>query len=330
MGNIGITVFGCERDEAEAFCALSPRFGISPSIVGAAPSEANAPAAARNRCVSVGHKSEVGAPVLLALKNAGVRYLSTRSIGCNHIDTAAAARMGIAVGNVAYSPDSVADYTLMLALMALRNAKATVCGVERRDFRLAPVRGKALRDMTVGVVGCGRIGEAVIERLQGFGCRVLACSRSARRANAPTPTPAVEQLPLTELLKASDIVTLHVPLTAETRHLISAPQLAAMKPGAILINTGRGALVDTAALISALESGRLGGVALDVLEGEEGIFYFDCRNRPIENRFLARLQQMPNVLLTPHTAYYTEQALRETVEKTLANCLSFETTGNLP
>jgi D-specific alpha-keto acid dehydrogenase len=224
--------------------------------------------------------------------------------------------MGIAVGNVEYSPDSVADYTLMLMLMAIRNAKSIVSRTEKHDFRLEPVRGRELREMTVGVLGTGHIGQAVIERLRGFGCHVLAHDRNIVRAT--------EFVSLNELLQRSDILTIHVPLNAETYHMIGDEQIRRMKQGAVLINTARGALVDTDALIKALENGRLGGAALDVLEREEGIFYFDRTQKPIDNQFLLRLQKLPNVIISPHTAYHTGRALRNTVEKTLLNCLDFE------
>jgi D-specific alpha-keto acid dehydrogenase len=128
------------------------------------------------------------------------------------------------------------------------------------------------------------------------------------------------------LLHESDIVSLHVPLNADTHHLIGRKQIKAMKDGAFLVNTGRGSLVDTDALIVALESGKLGGAALDVLEGEDGIFYFDCSTRQIDNQSLSRLQQLPNVIVTPHTAYYTRRALHDTIEQTLMSCLTFERT----
>ena len=175
----------------------------------------------------------------------------------------------------AYAPDGVADYTLMLILMAIRNAKEVVSAAERHDFRLGSARGKDLRDMTVGVLGVGHIGSAVIERLHGFGCRVLAYNNSQKAWRRPS------SCSLDDLLRESDIVTLHVPLNAATHHIIGRQQIEAMKQGAFLINTGRGALVDTDALIVALESEKLGGAALDVLEGEEGIFYVDRRTRPI-------------------------------------------------
>ena len=319
MRNIGITVYGCEQDEAKAFNALSPRFGVIPAITSSIVSEANAELSPGNQCISVGHKSEVSESTIAALKNAGVKYISTRSVGFNHIDMKAAEDMGIAVGNVTYSPGSVADYTLMLMLMAIRGAKSIVSGAEKNDFRLDTARGKELRDMTVGVLGTGHIGKAVIARLRGFGCHVLAHGRS-KEASA-------DYVSLNDLLQKSDILTIHVPLDTDTYHLIGRGQIETMKQGAFLINTARGGVVDTDALIKALQNGRLGGAALDVLEGEEGLFYFDCTQKPIDNQFLLELQKMPNVIITPHTAYYTERALHDTVEKIILNCLDFERGG---
>jgi D-specific alpha-keto acid dehydrogenase len=322
MKGVGLTVYGCEQDEADLFNELCARFGVIPTMTSDAASEASVISVPGNRCISVGHKSQICGPTLRALQEAGVEYISTRSIGFDHIDLRAADNLGITVENVVYAPDGVADYTLMLILMAIRNVTGIVSSAEKHDFRLSSSRGKDLRDMTVGVLGVGHIGYAVIRRLDGFGCRVLASS--TRR----TETAAAEFVSLDELLLESDIVTLHLPLNAATHHVIGRKQIAMMKQGAFLINTGRGALVDTGALVAALETGRLGGVALDVLEGEEGLFYVDCTTRPVDNHFLLRLQQLPNAIVTPHTAYYTERALYETVERTLLNCLRFERSRN--
>ncbi|MET9290761.1 D-isomer specific 2-hydroxyacid dehydrogenase family protein [Streptomyces sp. NPDC003077] len=316
VSTTGITVYGCERDEALLFREMAPRYGVVPTITNEPLSEANIDLAVGNRSVSVGHKTHVTRAALFALSRAGVEYLSTRSAGYDHIDVGYAESVGISVGNVAYSPDSVADYTLMLMLMAVRHAKAIIRRVDAHDYRLSETRGKELRDLTVGVVGAGRIGTAVIDRLRGFGCRVLTCDNR--------PESSAGHAPIDELLRRSDIVTLHTPLTAETRHLLDRRRIEQMKDGAFVVNTGRGALIDTEALLSALESGRLGGAALDVLDGEEGIFYADRRNKPIENRSLLRLQELPNVFISPHTAYYTDHALSDTVRNSLVNCLDFE------
>jgi D-specific alpha-keto acid dehydrogenase len=318
LGNptIGIAIYGCGQDEAALFRAMAPRFGIRPTTTEAALAEDSIELAFGNRCISIDHKTQVTAPTLLALSRAGVEYVSTRSIGCDHIDVRYAQRVGITVENVAYSPDGVADYTVMLMLMVVRNARSIIRRADTHDYRLSEVRGKELRDLTVGVVGTGRIGAAVINRLRGFGCRILAYDTR--------PKIAADYVPLARLLQRSDIVTLHTPLNADTHHLLDRQRIAQMKDGAFIVNTGRGSLLDTEALISAVEGGSLGGAALDVLEGEEGIFYADCRNKPIESELLSRLQRLPNVLISPHTAYHTDRALRDIVENSLINCLNFE------
>ena len=295
---------------------LAPRFDVLPTITDAAASETNAELAVGDQCVSVGHKTHVRNSTLRALSRAGVRYLSTRSVGDNHIDVGFAESVGITVETVAYSPDSVADYTVMLMLMAVRHAKSVIRRADTHDFRLSDLRGKELRDLTVGVVGTGRIGSAVVARLGGFGCRVLTHDNR--------PQHRADLVPLDDLLQQSDIVTLHTPLTAETRHLLDRRRLERLKHGAVVVNTGRGGLLDTEALVEALRDRRLGGAALDVLEGEDGIFYADHRDRPVGSELLLQLQAMPNVLISPHTAYYTDHALADMVENTLVNCVRFE------
>ena len=313
---MGITIYGCGQDEAVLFEEMAPRFGFVPTITEAPVSEDNLAPAYGNRCISVGHKARIADSTLLALSQAGVLHITTRSIGDNHLDVRYAESVGISVATVTYSPDSVADYTLMLMLMAVRNAKSMIRRADAHDYRLPDARGKELRDLTIGVIGTGRIGTAVIDRLRGFGCRVFAHDRR--------PDGSAEWASLDELVRQSDVVTLHTPLTADTHHLLDRRRIEQMKHGAYVVNTGRGSLLDTEALLRALESGRLGGAALDVLEGEEGIFYADCRNKAIEDPLLPRLQALPNVLISPHTAYYTDHALRDTVENTIVDCLSFE------
>ncbi len=311
---MGITIYGCGPDEAVLFREMAPRFGVRPTITEAAVSEANVALASGNHCVSVGHKTRITERTLRALGKAGVTYISTRSIGCNHIDVDYAKSVGISVENVTYSPDSVADYTLMLMLMAVRNAKATIRRADVHDYRLPGVRGKELRDLTVGIIGTGRIGAAVMTRLRGFGCRVLAHDSRTKP----------DHVALDVLLRQSDIVTLHTPLNADTHHLLDRRRIETMKRGAYVVNTGRGSLLETGALVEAVESGALGGAALDVLEGEDGIFYADHSDEAVENDLLSRLQKLPNVIISPHTAYYTDHALGDTVANSITNCLNFE------
>jgi D-specific alpha-keto acid dehydrogenase len=201
-------------------------------------------------------------------------------------------------------------------LMTVRHAKSVVKRADLHDYRLHDVRGRELRDLTIGVIGTGRIGAAVMDRLRGFGCRILAYDTR--------PTTSADYVSLGELLAQSDIVTLHTPLTEETHHLLDRQRIERMKHGAVIVNTGRGGLLDTEALVCALESGQLGGAALDVLDGEEGIFYADCSDKPLDSQLLLRLHELPTVVISPHTAYYTDHALSDTVENSLLNCLIFE------
>lgn len=227
-----ITVYGCDPDEAVLFRELAPRFGVTPTITDAPVSEGNIELAAGSRAISVGHKTPLANTALLGLGQTGVMYVSTRSIGCNHIDVEYADSIGITVENISYSPDSVADFTLMLMLMAVRDAKSIIRRSDVHDYRLNEVRGKELRDLTVGVIGTGRIGAAVMDRLRGFGCRILA--------HDSRPKVPAEYVPLDELLRQSDLVTLHTPLDSDTRHLLNRQRIGQMKRGALIVNTGRG------------------------------------------------------------------------------------------
>lgn len=239
--------------------------------------------------------------------------MSTRTVGFDHIDLAAATRLGIAVSNVSYTPHTVAEYTVMAMLMCLRNMKLIMRRFDAGDFGLRGVRGRELGRCTVGVVGTGRIGAWVVHLLKPFGCRVLA---NDVREN-PEVQGLAEYVSREELFRQSDIITFHTPAVPDTFHLVNRDTLASMKPGVILINMSRGTVVDTEALIEALESGRVGSAALDVLENETAIYYRDFKGRPVPHREMNTLASMPNVLLTPHTAFFTREAVADMVEYSL-------------
>ncbi|MBR4423314.1 MAG: D-lactate dehydrogenase VanH-A, partial [Mailhella sp.] len=249
----------------------------------------------------------------------GVRYLLCRSICYDHVDLEEAARLGMRVANVSYPPSGVAGYAVMLMLMACRNITGLLRQADMQDFTLRGKIGLDLAACTVGVIGTGQIGATVIRALSGFGCRILACD--------PRRNPSVEGLAeyvgLDRLLAGSDIVTLHTNATADNHHLLNARTFACMKKGAIIINTARGKLIDTQALIGALESGQVGYAALDVLENEEGLYYCDRRGEVIANREMAVLRSFPNVILSPHTAFYTQSAVEHMVRYCFVNAAGF-------
>lgn len=256
----------------------------------------------------------------------GVRGIATRSIGYEHIDVAYARKLGIRVAHAAYPPEGVADYAIMLMLMALRKVKLVLRHAEAQDFTLEGKIGRSLSSCTVGVVGTGAIGACVVRQLRGFGCRVLACDPVEKNELAGL----VSYVGLHELLAASDVVTLHAPGLPENRHMIGARELSLMRPGAILVNAARGSLVDTAALLDALESGHLGGAALDTIENESDLYYLDKSCDVLPNRNRAALMALPNVVVTPHMAFYTAEDVEGMVRSNVEALLAFAAGADTP
>jgi D-lactate dehydrogenase len=258
--------------------------------------------------------------VVEALSRFGVRLIARRGAGINNIDLAACARHGLRVVYVPnYSPYSVAEHTWGLILCLNRKIHRAFNRVREGNFSLDGLAGFDVHGKTIGIVGAGRIGGCVAQIACGFGCRVLMSD--------PAPDSKLERLgkycDLSQLLEESDIVTLHCPLTDATRHLIDADALERLKPGAMLVNTSRGALVDTGAVIAHLKSGRLGGLAIDVYEEEAGLFFHDHSLQPITDDVFARLLTFPNVLVTGHQAFLTREALDEIARTTIENIAAF-------
>ena len=266
-------------------------------------------------------------PCLEALHRVGVRFIALRSAGFNHIDLAAAARLGFAVARVpAYSPHAVAEHTVALLLTVNRKTHRAYNRVREQNFALDGLQGFDLFGKTVGVIGTGKIGTCFARIMRGFGCRVLAADPApADEARAL----GVDYVDLDTLLAASDVVSLHCPLTPTTKHLIDTRTLGLMKEGAILLNTGRGALVDTPALIASLKRGRLGAVGLDVYEEEADLFFRDLSASIIQDDVFMRLMTFPNVLITAHQGFFTHEALKGIADVTAGNLDAFQA-GTVP
>ncbi len=271
-------------------------------------------------CVFVNDRLD--ADVLARMAAGGTRFVALRCAGFNNVDLAAAKRHGITVARVpAYSPHAVAEHALGLVLTLVRKLHRAVSRVREGNFSLEGLLGFELHGRTIGVVGTGRIGETMIRLLSGFGAKLLASDPVQSSACLAL---GASYVPLPELLAASDVVTLHCPLTPETRHLIGNEALAGMKRGALLVNTGRGALVDATAVIRALKEGRLGGLALDVYEEEEKLFFEDHSGEVLQDDVFARLLTFPNVVITGHEAFFTEEALTAIARTTLGSASDFE------
>lgn len=304
------------EDEAPLFKSIGPELGLEVRLT-------DQPAAADTAQLAKGAggisiiATPMKADLIKRFRDLGVQIISTRSIGFDHIDLKAAQELGMRVSHASYSPGSVADYTVMLMLAGLRRLKAILHRGDIEDYTLDGLCGRELGASVVGVVGTGHIGAAVAARLTGFGCRILAFDGR----QSPEVAKVADYVDLPELLKQSDVVTLHVPANDGTRHLIDAQALAGMKNGALLVNAARGSIVDSAALIKALESGHLGGACLDTLEGESPVFHHDLRGAISGLHELSILKDMPNVIVTHHVAFYTETAVRDMVTSSLKSCL---------
>lgn len=271
-------------------------------------------------CVFV--NDHLDAQVLPTLAQHGTRLIALRSAGFNNVDLAAARACGLTVVRVpAYSPHAVAEHTVGLMLALNRKIYRAYNRVREGNFALDGLLGFDLYQRTVGIVGTGQIGTVVAQIMHGFGCRLLAYDLAP---NAACTALGVQYAALDALFAQADIVTLHAPLTPETYHLIDARALERMQPGVMLINTSRGALVDTRAVIAALKAGKIGYLGLDVYEEEADLFFEDLSDRMIHDDVFSRLLTFPNVVITGHQAFFTEEALRGIAETTLGNITAFE------
>lgn len=306
-------VYTCGDMEEPIFRRLADTYGAELTLCAENPVLENAHLAEGMEVVNILSATYITPEMLDIYQKCGVKMVVSRTIGVEHVDVAYANSIGIAVGNVTYSPSSVADYAIMLMLMVLRSVKPMLLRYAGQDYTARGLMGRELPNMTVGIVGLGRIGETTARHLKGFGCRILAYNRTKRKDLSDV----AEQVDLDTLYRESDIVSLHIASTPETFHFIDAAAIAKMKDGAVLINTARGPLVDSAALIDALEAGKLSGAGLDVFDGDRLIYYRDFKNELIPQREMAILNAMPNVLMLPHMAYYTDQAVEDMVRNSL-------------
>lgn len=313
-----ISVYSCREDESEYLKKFSEKYQCKLRICKDAPTLENVDLSKGCECISM-LTTSMTSDLLQKFYETGVKFISTRSIGYDHIDVSAAKKIGIHIGNVSYSSDSVADYTVMMMLIATRKVKSIIMHSSVQDYSLTGVQGKALNNMTVGVIGTGRIGHTVIQRLSGFGCKILAYDLY----ESDDVKKYAKYVPLDELFAQSDIITMHMPATKENYHMINHNSISKMKDGVFIINTARGALIDTGDFIDAVECKKIGGAALDVIENETDLYYNDLKCEILKNRELAILKSYANVLVTPHTAFYTDQVVSDMVEHSLLSCILF-------
>lgn len=295
-----------EFDELEFCKKYSEEYNIDYVYTTEYPSRANVCLAEGCDAIST-TPCDMSAEMVEAFNKVGVKYITCRSIGYDHVDLDKAKELGMRVSNVCYPSEGVADYAIMMMLMCLRNFSHVLKRSELQDYTLKGKIGHSLNTRTVGIIGMGRIGCTVARQLSGFGCRILAYDPYINEDMKGI----VEYTDLDTLYANADIITLHTNATDENYHMICKESIDKMKDGVIIVNTSRGKLINSKELIKELVSGKVGAVALDVIENENGLYYYNNIGKVMDNMELAILRSMPNVILSPHTAFYTYENIAD-------------------
>jgi D-lactate dehydrogenase len=323
-----IAVFSAKQWVIDAFTAANAGHRFDLNFLETRLAAESASLAAGHDAVCVFVNDTVEESVLRTLADLNVRLIALRCSGFNNVALKKAAELGIAVVRVpAYSPYAVAEHTLGLMLALNRKYHRAYNRIREGNFALDGLLGFDINQKTVGVIGTGKIGLILLRLLRGFDCRLLVYDKfeneTARELGA-------EYVPLDVLYRESDILSLHCPLTHETYHMINHFAISTMKPGVMIINTSRGALINTGSVIEGLKSGRIGYLGLDVYEEEADLFFEDLSNQAIQDDQFVRLQTFPNVLITGHQAFFTREAVGNIADTTLGNIHDILTTGTSP
>lgn len=327
--NMKIAFFDTHTFEREAFTQQNKKYGFQIDFLDCRLTSQSANSVGEAKIVCSFVNDKIDASCLQRLSEMGVRLIALRSAGFSHVDLMSAQKFNIRVCRVpGYSPYAVAEFTLGLLLTLNRKIHRAYNRVRELNFSLDGLVGFDLHGKTVGVIGAGKIGRLFAQMVASFGCRVLIYD--LQKDFELEKNPAVSYTDLQTLCRESDVISLHVPLTPKTRHLIDHDLLSQMKPGVFLINTGRGALIDAKALIDSLKSKQVGAAALDVYEEEEEIFFHDLSNQVLQDDTLARLLTFPNVLITSHQAFLTQEALNNIAETTLDSIARFINSREIP
>ena len=306
-------VYDCKSDlEREFYEKYAKEFGLEVTITTEVP-------CIENVCLAEGHDyvntmiSPISKEMIEAWKNMGIKMISTRTIGYDHFDIAAAKNVGMHLGNSDYPPDAVAEFAIMLILMTCKNARTMMKKVDNNDYTITHTPSTNLSEKVVGIIGTGQIGAATARKIKPMCKEILMYDKFPNDELLAYGT----YTDIETIFKTCDVISLHVPIFPETKHIVNQERLAMMKSGAIIINTARGDLIDTKSLIAALEEGRIAGAGLDVVEGETGIVFHDFSLKGIRNHELSILENMPNVVYMPHAAYYSSTSIESMVKNSV-------------
>lgn len=319
-----VLAYSVRPDEIDGFNKFSKQYGHDVKIISTNFNPSIANLAEGYEGISILGNDLCNREALEKLASLGVKFIAQRVAGTDNIDIEAANELGIKAANVpAYSPNSVSEFTVGLILSLTRNIPYALKRVELQHFGLGGLLGTEVRNLTIGVIGTGRIGFNVIKALFGFGCNIIAYDIYQNDEVKKYAT----YVSLEELYEKSDIITLHTPLFAENTHMINDESILKMKDGVYIINAARGGLVDSEALLRGLKSGKVGKAALDTYEKEYGVVHNIHMGEILQDDIYTRLLQLPNVLVTPHMAFYTDEAVTNMVEISLSNLKDFELNG---
>ena len=315
-----IVSFEVRNDELNEFEVMKNKYGLTIKTIPDVLTAENIKEVDGYDGITILGRSVMKKDMLDLVKNHNIKYIATRTIGCNHIDLEYAERIGIKVCNSRYEPNGVADFTVMLMLLTIRKYKPVLWRQNVNDYSLSGLMGKEMRNLTVGIMGTGRIGAMVIKELSGFGCEILAYDIYHDKEVEKF----AKYVDLDTLYKKCDMISIHMPLLVSTRNIINDNAISKMKDGVILINSARGELMDMQAIIKNVESEKIGAVGLDVFENEEFIYHMDRKTDIIKNRDMAYLRQFPNVVMTPHMAFYTDSGIKGMVDCAIEGILKFK------
>ncbi len=326
---MNIAFFDTHKFEQEAFNAVNTKYKFNIDYLETSLNSRTAELARGSDVVCSFVNDKIDDDCIKALMDMGIRMIALRSAGFNHVDLEAAKRHGMLVTRVpSYSPNSVAEFAVGMLLTLNRKIHKAYIRVKELNFSLDGLVGFDLYKKNVGVIGAGKIGKIFAQIMSSFGCKVLIFDRE--RDPELEANPLIEYSDLDEICKLADVISLHVPLTPSTYHIINSERMSLMKDGVYIINTGRGALIDSKALIENLKNSKVGGAALDVYEEEENIFFTDLSSKILQDDTLARLLTFPNVLLTSHQAFLTKEALENIAATTMESIDEFKKAGLVP
>lgn len=316
--------FAVRPDEVEAIISFSRELSLEVEMIEEGLTLGNVHLTKGNDSVVFFGMCDLSESVLIELNKNKVKYIASRSAGYNNVNLEVARKLGIKVSNANYSPNCVADYTVMLILMAIRKMKSIMKRVEHNDYSLAGIQGKEMHNLTFGIIGTGRIGVSTIRNLSGFGGKLLAYSSTEKKEISDL----VESVSLDKLIRESDVISLHLPLMESTKYILDDKMFIKMKKGVVIVNTARGELINTKDMIKFIDDNHIGAVAIDVIENELGIFHVDHQLTHIKHHDLSILKSYKNVIVSPHASFYTDQAVSDMVEVALRSIVSFMSTDN--